>query len=195
MLHVGVGTNCCSPVAAVFLLLPPPPSPPTFLHPKDLDESELLLWALQCIVDLASAMASLVDDEFGTADTTLVVPRWVGSPSPFCFAFDFLRFFLLFVLFLFWNTSWPALGAQRCEFVFRCGWGAPLNEEAQAEAPSYVTVTYFIMLCRGELCLQKRLGSALPCLMCCNSASIWLAAEESDLPPDMSSNEKKRDHL
>lgn len=45
----------------------------------DLEDAELLLWALQCIVDLAAAVASLVDDEFGTADTTLVVPRWVSD--------------------------------------------------------------------------------------------------------------------
>lgn len=43
----------------------------------DLEDAELLLWALQCIVDFADAVASLVDDEFGTSDTTLVVPRWV----------------------------------------------------------------------------------------------------------------------
>lgn len=46
-------------------------------HILDLEDAELLLWALQCIVDFAGAVASLVDDEFGTSDTTLVVPRWV----------------------------------------------------------------------------------------------------------------------
>lgn len=40
-----------------------------------LEDAELLLWALQCIVDFAAAVSSLVDDEFGTSDTTLVVPR------------------------------------------------------------------------------------------------------------------------
>ncbi|CAM9634277.1 unnamed protein product, partial [Ectocarpus sp. 13 AM-2016] len=43
-----------------------------------LDDAELLLWALQCVVDLAASVGSLVDDEFGTSDTGLVVPSSVA---------------------------------------------------------------------------------------------------------------------
>lgn len=43
-----------------------------------LDDAELLLWALQCVVAVSATVASLVDDEFGTADANTVVPRYKG---------------------------------------------------------------------------------------------------------------------
>ena len=42
---------------------------------EGLDDAELLLWALQCVVDFPAALSSLVDDEFGTFETGMVVPR------------------------------------------------------------------------------------------------------------------------
>lgn len=40
-----------------------------------LDDAELLLWALQCVVDFGSVVTSLVDEEFGISETSAVVPR------------------------------------------------------------------------------------------------------------------------
>lgn len=42
---------------------------------EGLDDAELLLWALQCVVDFPAALSALVDDEFGTFETGIVVPR------------------------------------------------------------------------------------------------------------------------
>lgn len=42
---------------------------------EGLEEGELLLWALQCIVDFAGAVASLVEEDVGTSDPAFVVPR------------------------------------------------------------------------------------------------------------------------
>lgn len=42
---------------------------------EGLDDAELLLWALQCVVDFPAALSSLVDDEFGNFETGVVVPR------------------------------------------------------------------------------------------------------------------------
>ncbi len=135
--------------------LPLLPPPPTFPHPADLDESELLLWALQCIVDLASAMASLVDDEFGTSDTTLVVPRSVESL--FFYAVIYFVGFFSFLFFFSGNPRvWPLAysGASLCDISVPA-LVAPLSfvprkEEAQAGPQSDVTVSYFI-ICRVAL--------------------------------------------
>ena len=43
---------------------------------EGLDDAELLLWALQCVVDFPAALSALVDDEFGTFETGIVVPRF-----------------------------------------------------------------------------------------------------------------------
>lgn len=40
-----------------------------------LEDAETLLWAIYCLVGLALSLEEMVEQEFGTADKDMVVPR------------------------------------------------------------------------------------------------------------------------